>query len=538
MKRLPHQPQLTIIFICLLFSCLVSCVKKTPVEEEELEEMIKVYYQEPHRPQIHFSPEAAWMNDPNGMVYYEGEYHLFFQHYPDGTTWGPMHWGHAVSTDLVHWEHLPIALYPDELGYIFSGSAVVDENNTSGLAQEGEVPLVAVYTYHDTTGERAGRNDFQTQGIAYSLDKGRSWEKYEGNPVLENPGIRDFRDPKVFWHESSESWIMILAVKDRIHLYRSPNLTEWTFASEFGVDQGSHGGVWECPDLFELPVDGNANQTKWLMIVSLGDGAPNGGSGTQYFIGEFDGTTFTNDNPAEIILWMDYGRDNYAGVSWSDIPEKDGRRIFIGWMSNWSYANQVPTDPWRSAMTIARTLTLETRSEGIRLITQPVAEMEKLRTSVQSIDSQSIAEIKEVAKVLPPFELTLTFNIEKKEQGRVGVILANEENESVQIGYDVANQRFFIDRRASGNSDFAEDFPGEHVAPFPIEGGEVNIRLYVDVASIELFAQEGASVMTENVFPSELFGQLRLFADEGEAELVEGTYYPLSSIWEQSAQAM
>ncbi len=294
---------------------------------------------EQHRPHFHFTPESMWMNDPNGMVYYEGEYHLFYQHHPDDVVWGPMHWGHAVSTDLVHWEHLPIALYPDEYGYIFSGSAVVDWKNTSGFGSKHNPPLIAIFTYHDVDGEQAGNNDYQTQGIAYSIDKGRSWTKYENNPVLPNPGIKDFRDPKVIWYEPDQKWIMTLAAHDNVRFYSSPNLKDWIFESEFGKGIGAHGGVWECPDLFPMELDGTQ---KWVLLVSLNDGGPNGGSGTQYFIGDFDGKTFINDNSKNQILWLDYGRDNYAGVTWSDIPDEDGRRIFMGWMSNWSYAEVVP----------------------------------------------------------------------------------------------------------------------------------------------------------------------------------------------------
>ncbi|MEL6134314.1 MAG: glycoside hydrolase family 32 protein, partial [Bacteroidota bacterium] len=336
-------------------------------------------YREPHRPQYHFSPDSMWMNDPNGMVYFEGEYHLFYQHYPDSTVWGPMHWGHAVSEDLVHWEHLPIALYPDSIGLIFSGSAVIDWENTAGFQKVETPAMVAIYTYHNMEGEQSGQNDFQTQGIAYSLDKGRTWTKYAGNPVITNPGIRDFRDPKVFWHGGIQRWVMIFASGDRVRLYHSPDLKEWVEVSAFGADQGSHGGVWECPDLFPLYVDGDSSRLKWVMLVSLGNGGPNGGSATQYFIGDFDGTNFTNDNPADQVLWLDYGKDNYAGVTYSDILREDGRRIFIGWMSNWQYATKVPTYPWRSAMTLARTLDLKETNAGIRLVSLPVKEQQMIR---------------------------------------------------------------------------------------------------------------------------------------------------------------
>nr|WP_237389541.1 glycoside hydrolase family 32 protein [Bacillus sp. USDA818B3_A] len=278
-------------------------------------------YKEKHRPQFHFSPEEKWMNDPNGMVFFNDEYHLFYQYHPFGTTWGPMHWGHAVSKDLIYWEQLPIALYPDDHGAIFSGSAVVDWNNTSGFFPEGP-GLVAIYTSADNYPE--SDRPRQRQSLAYSKDNGRTWVKYEGNPVLSDLNITDYRDPKVFWHNETNKWVMVLATGQSVTLYISANLKDWEFASEFGNKAGSHDGVWECPDLFQLPVDGNENNQKWVMFVSIGDNPQfKEGSRTQYFVGQFDGTTFVNDNPDEMVLWLDFGRDNYAGVSWSDMPAEE-----------------------------------------------------------------------------------------------------------------------------------------------------------------------------------------------------------------------
>ncbi|MFC7667650.1 PfkB family carbohydrate kinase [Hymenobacter humi] len=244
-----------------------------------------------YRPAYHFTPAAHWMNDPNGMVYYQGTYHLFFQYYPDGMVWGPMHWGHATSTDLVRWKEQPIALYPDKLGMIFSGSAVIDKDNTAGFGKDA---MVAIFTHHSPEEEKKGQNKHQYQSLAYSLDAGKTWKKYEGNPVLPNPGIADFRDPKVSWYEAGKKWVMTLATKDRITFYSSPNLKNWTKESEFGAKLGAHGGVWECPDLFPMTLNG---KTHWVLIVNLNPGGPNGGSGTQYFVGNFDGKTFTPAAP-------------------------------------------------------------------------------------------------------------------------------------------------------------------------------------------------------------------------------------------------
>ena len=271
-------------------------------------------YSEPYRPQFHFSPPNGWMNDPNGLVYYEGEYHLFYQHNPAAAVWGPMHWGHAVSRDLVHWENLPIALYPDAIGAIWSGTVVVDADNTSGLVPGGG--LVALFSYEN-----------QTQGAAFSTDRGRTWQMYASNPIL--PALEtDFRDPKVIWHQPTARWVMVISAKQVIKFFTSENLLDWEFASDFG-DWGFYGGVWEVPDLFPLSVDG---QEKWVLIVSINPGGPAGGNGTRYYIGDFDGQTFTNDYPGT-LTWLDYGADNYAGTTWNNA--QDGRRLFAGWMSNW-----------------------------------------------------------------------------------------------------------------------------------------------------------------------------------------------------------
>ena len=309
---------------------------------------------DPWRPQFHYSPRANWMNDPNGMVYFNGEYHLMYQYFPGGQSWGPMHWGHAVSRDLMHWEHRPVALYPDEFGMIFSGSAVVDWRDSSGFFG-GKPGLVAVFTHHAALPDT--REVRQSQSLAYSADGGRSWVKHKGNPVLTEPSLPDFRDPKVFWHEPEGRWIMALAAGDHIRFYASPNLREWTYTGEFGRREGSHQGVWECPDVFPLPVEGQPGETRWVLLVSIG-GLPEDaeGSRTQYFLGTFRGGCFHGGEPAETVHWLDAGRDHYAGVTWSDAP--DNRRILLGWMSNWKYAAVTPAASFRGAMTLPRELAL------------------------------------------------------------------------------------------------------------------------------------------------------------------------------------
>ncbi len=334
---MPNRASIMLVsFLIMVTACVSDKNKKQHTEPEITKNTLS--FKELYRPQFHFTPQEKWMNDPNGLVYHNGIYHLFYQYYPEDIVWGPMHWGHATSKDMMHWKHKNIALYPDDLGYIFSGSAIIDKNNSSGFGSVDNPPMIAIYTYHEPKGEKAGRTNFQTQGIAYSIDNGESWTKYKGNPVIENDGIKDFRDPKVFWHEASKKWILILVAGDHAKIYASGDLKSWNYLSDFGKNQGAHGGVWECPDLFKLKVEGT-DEEKWVLLISINPGAPNGGSGTQYFIGDFDGEQFTSNQKE--FKWIDYGTDNYAGVTYNNTLNEE--RIFIGWMSNWNYATDTPT---------------------------------------------------------------------------------------------------------------------------------------------------------------------------------------------------
>ncbi|WP_420387043.1 glycoside hydrolase family 32 protein [Roseivirga sp.] len=501
-----------------------------------------VFPNDPYRPQVHFTPKEAWMNDPNGMVYYEGEYHLFYQYYPDSTVWGPMHWGHAISTDLVHWEHLPIALYPDSLGYIFSGSAVIDWNNTTGL-QEGEhPPMVAIFTHHEPNGASEEGNDtFQYQSIAYSLDKGRSWTKYEGNPVVPNPGIRDFRDPKVSWHEATQQWVMIFAAADRVRIYNSPNLIDWEFQSEFGADVGAKGGVWECPDLFPLKEE-LTGETKWVMLVSINPGGPNGGSATQYFVGDFDGKTFSTEQ--EKTLWIDYGRDNYAGVTWSDIPQEDGRRLFMGWMSNWDYAQVVPTEQWRSAMTTPRSLHLRKEDATYLLASKPVFEMKSLIADstdggdgdvkpgvYHSLTTAYNSQGRKV-EISSPMMTEVTFDLVNSRGKMFGIELSNNEGEKYYLV--IKDGIMLSDRQTSGRTDFSEKFASAlHTGP--ISGfdklDKLKVQMIVDHASVEIFINDGLAVMTELVFPASPYNEALIFARDEEVWFEDTKTYQLQSIW-------
>jgi len=499
-------------------------------------------YHEPQRPQFHFSPPSMWMNDPNGMVYFDGEYHLFYQYYPDDTVWGPMHWGHAVSRDLVTWEHLPIALYPDEHGYIFSGSAVVDWNNTSGFGVGGKPPLVAIFTYHDPERGKSGSNDHETQGIAYSNDRGRSWTKYAANPVLPNADRhRDFRDPNVFWHDASSRWIMVLSVFDHVQFYASPDLKSWTYLSSFGREWGGHDGTWECPDLFSLQV-GETDTSKWVLLLNLNPGGPQGGSGTQYFVGDFDGTQFSLDDSFAATLreqpavWLDWGRDNYAGVTWSDVPPGDGRRIFIGWMSNWDYAQQVPTRPWRSAMTLPRTLRLHDTPAGLRVYSEPVAELGKLRAESVAVAGARVDGAIDIgARAAFPVsmsEVTLRFDVGDTNATEIGIQLSNSHGEQYRIGFDRTANEYFSDRRRAGAHAFSDKFADRiHRAPRESGSDSLVMHLYFDVSSVELFADGGATVITDIFFPSEPFDRMTLYSDEGSVVLRDATITRLKGIW-------
>jgi fructan beta-fructosidase len=443
-----------------------------------------------------------------------------------------MHWGHAVSKNLIHWDHLPIALSPDKNGTIFSGSAVVDWNDSTGFFNGG-FGLVAIFTHGDQyPGSDRPR---QRQSLAYSTDKGRTWKMYEGNPVLTEENFTDFRDPKVFWHENTNKWVMILAAGNHVRIYTSHDFKTWDFASEFGIEAGSHEGVWECPDLFKLPVDGNTTDNKWVMIVSIGN-EPNyvEGSRTQYFIGDFDGSTFINENSDKTVLWLDHGRDNYAGVTWSDIPAKDGRRLFIGWMSNWKYANETPTKVWRSAMTLPRELKLISTNKGVRLIQTPVMELKTLR----KVDTkwENIIINNSMANILSEingktFEIIAEFELDTASMFGFNVRMSKEEK--TVIGYKVNEQKLFIDRENSGETSFNPFFACNHAVILEPKQNRIKMHIFVDWSSVEVFANNGELVMTDLIFPNSTSEGLELFAVDGNAKLLSLNFYHLKSSWRE-----
>jgi fructan beta-fructosidase len=478
-------------------------------------------YHEPYRLQAHFSPKEKWMNDPNGLVYYKGTYHLFFQHYPKATVWGPMHWGHAVSNDLIHWKQLPIALYPDKLGYIFSGSAVIDKDNTSGFGTKENPAMVAIFTHHNPKGEKAGTSTFQNQSLAYSLDEGITWTKYQGNPVIKNPGIRDFRDPKVCWYAPANKWVMTLATKDRVTFYSSPNLKDWKKESEFGQMLGAHGGVWECPDIFPLKLKG---KEYWVLTVSINPGGPNKGSATQYFVGHFDGSKFTP--VSNQTKWIDHGPDDYAGVTFSNTGN---RKVFLGWMSNWLYANEVPTVKWRNATTIARELSLKLTAGDIWLASNPVEELDKIVIKTIKVDAGLLAKNNNVFSVIKqnPAQYLLKFNTLVGKD--YSVILSNATGEKLAIGYDSKNSRYYIDRTKAGQSNFNKRFASISYAPRVSLLPTSIFELLVDASSVELFADEGLSNLTGIYFPKKPYTRLSIVNNGMEIEDLQ--IQLLRSIW-------
>jgi len=461
---------------------------------------------EQHRPAFHFTPPANWMNDPNGLVFQDGVYHLFYQHHPGSTIWGPMHWGHAISHDLVNWQHCPIALYPDEHGMIFSGSAVVDHNNSAGF---GTNALIAIFTYHNDHRE--------SQNLAYSLDGGRTWVKYPGNPVIPVPDeTPDFRDPKVFWYQ--DHWVMCLAAGKKVLFFVSSDLLHWEESGSFGDGYGAREGVWETPDLFELQVE-NTDESRWVLTHGVGSGAAAGGSGTQYFIGHFDGRTFKSENSRESILWMDHGADFYAPQSWNNEPS--GRRLVLGWMTNWQYAALVPTSSWRGAFSIIREISLKKIGSSIQLVQRPLPELQMLRTEHLHLQEQIIepstnllASVRGTClEIIAGFKLT-------HNAGRFGFHVCAGEHERTTICYEIEKQTLSVDRTRSGQVDFFNGFAGVHSAVLIPQDDVIRLHIFIDSSSVEVFANDGIVTLTDCIFPAEASQELELFIDRGSIRLL------------------
>lgn len=465
-------------------------------------------FDERYRPLYHFTPDRNWMNDPNGLVFYDGEYHLFFQHNPHGDTWGHLSWGHAVSADLVNWRQLPLAI-PERDVMIFSGSAVMDWDNVSGLGAEGAPAMVAIYTGYDPD------DHTENQQMSFSLDRGRTWRAFEGNPILEAGRDGMFRDPKVFWHAPTRRWVMTVSrsAENVVSFFVSENLRDWREVSSFGP-AGVVAGPWEVPELLEVPVDGGG--TRWVLAIGItGDAGPAGGSGVQYFVGDFDGERFT---PSAEARWVDYGADFYALQSWSGIPSADGRRIWIAWLANTRYANEQPTSPWRGMLTIPRSVHLVRAGGGLELAQRPVRELEQLRRAHVAAPARDVAPgripLPEVSALGEAIEVELTL----RTTAEAGLVLQFGASE-VRIGYDATAGVVFVDRRRGGDVDM-EGFAARHTAPVSPRDGVVTLRLFLDRSSVEVFAQGGTRVITDLIFPEAPFSGAVLYAERGSAQLV------------------
>lgn len=477
------------------------------------------------RPRFHFTPARNFMNDPNGLVFYQGEYHLFYQHNPFGETWGHMSWGHAVSRDMLRWQHLPVALREENGVMIFSGSVVVDWQNSSGFCRASgndRSCLVAIYTGHGP-----GR---QTQNLAYSNDRGRTWTKYANNPVIDL-GLKDFRDPKVLWHEPSRRWIMVTVLPDqhKVRFFASPDLKAWTPLSDFGP-AGATGGVWECPDLFELPIEGEPGKTRWVLDVDINPGGIAGGSAGQYFVGTFDGRRFVADEPADRTRWADYGKDFYASLSFSDMPASDNRRIWMAWTSNWQYANAEPSVTWRGAQSIPRTLALRRGPDGLRLAQAPIAELETLRATPQP-------SVIAGRTTLPP-SAEIVLDVKAGDWSETGVRLSNSAGEEVIVGVARTSTaspqpgsglEVFVDRRTSRLTPFHKDYPGRHAGPVEWRKGTITLRILFDRSIVEVFANDGETVVTDRVFPTQPLDRLELLP--GVEPRPAARMWTLGSVW-------
>ena len=510
---------LTVIFFSLLAGIvagviLVSC--KSPENSPHL------------RPAYHFTAQENWINDPNGLVYLDGEYHLFYQYNPFGNKWGHMSWGHAVSRDLVRWKELPVALeeegpcfYPTMM---FSGSAVIDDENTSGLCGKNiSSCMTAVYTSFTLLE--------QTQSIAVSVDRGRTFVKYSRNPVLDID-VMHFRDPKVFRHEATERWIMAVSLpKERkVRFYSSTDLKTWKHLSDFGP-AGFPEGIWECPDLFRLPVKDGKGTHKWVLVTSLGENGP--GPDMQYFIGEFDGEKFINDNAPDLGLRLDHGYDYYAAVSWNNIPAKDGRTIMIGWLNNWKYANDIPTHPWKGAMSLPREVGLVRTPEGLRLTQKPVRETAALRNRSRSLKNISVDD--EYTLPNPGGEtggsLEIRVRFSRQKAREFGLYVCKGADNATVIGYDTVTEKLFVERSHSGDDSFSEEYGTMSRAEVPVAMSRdaLELHVFIDNSIVEVFAGDGRAVITCRIFPGPDDRGIALYSRGGAITVSDIEIYALKS---------
>ncbi len=506
-------------FLLLVLMGFLSCQTPQQNQSQNAEYETKM---ERYRPLFHFTPEKNWINDPNGLVYLDGEYHLFYQYNPFGDTWGHMSWGHAISKDLLNWEHLPVALYEEDSIMIFSGSAIVDNNNTSGLCSDNKC-LFAIYTSHDHS-----QNKLQHQSIAFSKDKGRTWTKYGNNPVLDL-GMRDFRDPKVFWYEESERWVMVVShpLEYKVQFYQSDNLVDWNLTGEFG-GYGDVSRIWECPDLLKVNVKGS-DEFKWVLIISSGS-QYEGFTGMQYFVGEFDGERFIADHPGQSPEWLDYGKDFYAAITYNNLPSGHPP-VLIGWANNWAYANALPTSPWRGMMSIPRELSLVEQEDEYKLVQKPVESFYKFASDSEKLvfTNHRIEDNDKLLNGLHSGSFLMNIEFEDIQADLVGIEIFKSEKEKTMIGYDRVKGILFIDRTKSGNIDFRENFASVEYAPLELKDNRLSLEIVVDQSIIEVFAEGGSVVISDQVFPVSGKNEMQLFVKGGKAKVREMEIYPIGN---------
>ncbi len=496
------------VLLCLLATMCLARLYAQPATD----------YKEQYRPQYHYSPAVNWCNDPNGLVYNNGVYHLFHQYNPFGNKWGHMSWAHATSKDLVHWKHQPVAIAEEKDTMIFSGTCIVDKNNTSGFARKNApAPMVAIYTGHI-------ENTNQSQHLAYSLDNGVTWTKYNQNPILDLHK-KDFRDPKVFWYAPKNYWVMavVLPVEHQVQFYSSHNLKQWTLLSNFGP-AGDTAAVWECPDLSQVPVAGNPARKKWVLQTSQN-------AGMQYFVGEFDGVHFINENTTGTVQRPDYGPEYYAGIVYNQLPAAQ-LPAAIGWVNNWNYANDIPTTPWNGAMSLPRTM--QVRKEGNRwvLLQQPVAAIKQLRQNplLQMTNKQVTGSLALNAKTT---QCEIEITLQPAAGDNCGLRLASGHQHAFEIGYDAGNQQLYIDRHQTANQSFNGNFAklSRYTTTVALKNKLLKLHVFFDNSVVEVFANDGEAVLTAQFFPDKDDNGLEVFSVNGKTKLTALQVWPLKSIW-------
>lgn len=545
-----HHKSLALLIVALLAIGQTACNQSatTEISDHEATTRDSLAY----RPQYHFSVPEGWINDPNGLIYYKGEYHLFYQHNPFANVWGHMSWGHAVSKDLLHWDDLPVAI-PEFTNAdstsktaIFSGSVVIDKGNKSGFCPDtSQDCMVALYTGNVTKGET---QTAQYQNLAYSRDKGRTWTQYAKNPILDI-GSKEFRDPGAFWYEPGQKWVMatVKATEHRVALYDSKDLKTWRFMSYAGP-MGDTSKVWECPALLPVPIEkergrpsgvrsSGGRETKWVLFISSGH-PQKGYVGMQYFVGNFDGVDFVPDkeNPKPLspsigISYagsvVDWGKDYYAAIPFNNLPETQKNPLMIGWINNWAYANTVPTHPFRGAMSLPRQISLRRTDAGLELVQRPIASVNSLRGTKTEWQNLQLNNESRTLKESIDNVYELDAEITPGTARTVGIRLAKNHSEETVLRY--TNGKLELDRRKSGRVDFSDQFASVETAPLQPQNGTIKLRIFVDKSIVTVFANDGQRVITDFIFPNKPAGSIEVFAEGGKAGFTNVSVWPMQA---------